>query len=138
MKALYTAGSMSFMPDGPLRGSRILVVEDQILIALTTQDMLRDAGADVVIAADASEAASYLSGLHQFDGAVIDLNLGQGYDTSLAAIAVGRGIPMVFATGYGRVAELPAEFAAIPIVPKPYTGEMLISALLLAMGRPAA
>lgn len=134
-KALYTTGSAG---DRPLPGCRILVVEDEILIALTTQDMLRDAGAEVDIATRASEAADYLCASHRFDGAVIDLNLGDGYDDSLAAIAVGRGIPVVFATGYGREADVPAAFANIPIVSKPYTGDMLISALRVALGRAAS
>ncbi|MBO0759563.1 MAG: response regulator, partial [Bradyrhizobiaceae bacterium] len=129
MKVIDTQGSANSSPDRLLHGRRILVVEDETLIALTAQDMLTDAGADVVIATRASEAADHLSGSHQFDGVIIDLNLGDGYDSSLATIAVGRGIPVVFATGYPRANDLPAVFAATPIVSKPYTGDMLVSAL---------
>jgi len=100
--------------------------------------MLRDAGADVVVATRASEATDHLYNSHPFDGAIIDLNLGDGCDSSLAAIAVGRGIPVVLATGYSRVADLPSTFAGIPIVSKPYTGCMLVSALWAAMERPAS
>jgi CheY-like chemotaxis protein len=137
MKVIDTPRSANSSPDRSLYGCRILVVEDEILIALNAQDMLMDAGADVVIATRASEAADHLSGSHLFDGAIIDLNLGDGCDSSLATIAVGRGIPLVFATGYSGVSDLPAAFADIPIVPKPYTGDMLVSALRAAM-RPRA
>jgi DNA-binding NtrC family response regulator len=138
MKVSDTVRAANFSPDKLLHGCRILVVEDEILIALSAQDMLMDAGAaDVVVATRASEAAGHLSGSHPFDGAIIDLNLGNGCDSSVASIAVGHGIPVVFATGYGRVADLPADFAAVPIVSKPYTGDMLVSALWDAMRRPA-
>lgn len=136
MKALYTTGSGKNAPASALRGHRILVVEGEILIAISAQDMLRDAGADVVIATRASEAAEYLSAAPPFDGAVIDLNLGEGYDDSLATHAIGRGIRLVFATGYGREESMSPAFANIPVVSKPYTGHMLVSALQVAMGRP--
>jgi CheY-like chemotaxis protein len=137
MKLIDTPGSASFSRDRSLNGCRILVIEDEILIALNTEDMLRDVGADVVVATRASEAADHLYSSHSFHGAIIDLNLGDGCDSSLAAIAVGRGIPVVFATGYARLADLPSTFAGIPIVSKPYTGRMLVSALWAAMERPA-
>jgi CheY-like chemotaxis protein len=134
MRVINTLDSANSSPNGSLHGCRILVVEDEILIALTAQDMLTDAGANVVIATRATEAADHLSGSHPLDAAIIDLNLGHGYDSSVAAIAVGRGIPVVFATGYSRVTDLPPDFNGIPIVSKPYTGAMLVSALRVAMG----
>jgi CheY-like chemotaxis protein len=130
MNLIDTPGSAK----SSLHGYRILIVEDEILIALTAQDMLTDAGANVVIATRAAEAADHLSGSHPFDAAIIDLNLGNGCDSSVAAIAVGRDIPVVFATGYSRVTDLPPVFTGVPIVSKPYTGDMLVSALRLAMG----
>jgi CheY-like chemotaxis protein len=137
MKVIDTPGSANSSFRESLHGCRILVVEDEILIALTAQDMLTDAGANVVIATRSSEAADHLSGSHPFDGAIIDLNLGDGYDLSVSAIAVGRGVPLVIATGYSRVADLPEAFAGIPIISKPYTGNVLVSALRTAMGQRA-
>jgi CheY-like chemotaxis protein len=134
MSVIDTLGSANSSPDGSLHGCQILVVEDEILIALTAQDMLTGAGANVVIATRASEAADHLSGSHPIDAAIIDLNLGHGYDSSIAALAVRRGIPVVFATGYSHVTDLPPAFTSIPIVSKPYTGDMLVSALRTAMG----
>jgi CheY-like chemotaxis protein len=137
MGMIDTPGSANSSFHRSLHGCRILVVEDETLIALTAEDMLTDAGADVVIATRTSEAADHLSGSHPFDGAIIDLNLGDGYDFSVAAIAVGRGIPVVLATGYSPVIDLPEALAGIPIVSKPYTGDVLVSALTTTM-RPRA
>jgi len=122
-------------PEGlSLHGRRILVVEDEILIALTAQDMLTDAGAaEIVIATRVGEATSHLSASAAFDGAVIDLNLGGGFDFSLASIALDCGIPFVLATGYGRAVVLPAALANIQIVTKPYTADTLVAALCEAI-----
>lgn len=134
MRVIYTPGSANCSPDRSLHGRRILVVEDETLTALAAEDMLTEAGAEVVIATRASEAADHLCGSHLFHGAIIDLNLCNGCDSSLAALALGRGIPVVFATGYSGVTDLPEDFAGIPIVSKPYAGDMLVSALRAAMG----
>jgi CheY-like chemotaxis protein len=113
-----------------LSGRRILLVEDEVLIALSAEEMLRGAGAaDVVLATRSTDAAEHLADPKSFDGAVIDLNLGQGFDFSLAATARERGLPLVLATGYPSSTKLPAALADIPIVVKPYTAEMLVTAL---------
>src|SRR5262249_6466138 len=84
-----------------LSGRRILLVEDEVLIALNAEEMLRSAGAiDVVLATRPTDAVAHLAGPETFDGAVIDLNLGQGFDFSLAETARERGLPVVLATGY--------------------------------------
>jgi CheY-like chemotaxis protein len=129
MKVINGPCSVHSSPDKLLHGRRILVVEDEILIAMTAQDMLTDAGAEVVVATRVSEAAGHLSASHPFDAAIIDLDLGEGYDSSVATMAVGRDIPVVLATGYSRMADLPPDLAAIPVVSKPYTSDMLVSAL---------
>jgi DNA-binding response OmpR family regulator len=140
MKVQFMEVSGGLPPDAPLRGCRILVVEDEILIALTAQDTLTDAGAaEIVIATRSGEAATYLAESHAFDAAVIDLNLGAGFDFSLAMTALERRIPLLLATGYGRSVVLPAALTAVPILTKPYTGAVLVSAvrMLIERGRRA-
>jgi DNA-binding NtrC family response regulator len=113
-----------------LSGRRILLVEDEVLIALSAEEMLRNAGAiDVVLATRPIDAAKHLAGPESFDGAVIDLNLGHGFDFSLAATARERGLPVVLATGYPRSTKLPSALADAPIVAKPYTAESLVAAV---------
>jgi CheY-like chemotaxis protein len=136
VKAIFTDVSKSSPLDAPLSGLRILVVEDEMLIALTAEEMLRDAGArDVVLATRANDAAEHLIHPDSFDGAVIDLNLGQGFDLTLAANVRERGVPVVLATGYGRGISLPAALVDIPLVTKPYTAEMLVTALRTSISR---
>jgi CheY-like chemotaxis protein len=116
--------------DAPLSGFRVLVAEDEVLIALTAQEMLSDAGAEeIVVATRAEEALKYLSQPLAFDAAVIDLNLGAGIDLSLATAARQNRVPFVFATGYGTMEVLPAHLADVPIVTKPYTTGMLVTAV---------
>jgi CheY-like chemotaxis protein len=120
--------------DVPLYGLRILVVDDEILIALAAQEMLTDAGAkEIVVATRASEASAYLSGSHPFDAAVIDLDLGQGVDYSLVSIALERRIPFLIASGYGDTIVLPAAFSNILVLSKPYSSPMLVSAVQQAI-----
>jgi DNA-binding NtrC family response regulator len=123
-------------PQAPLLGLRLLVVEDEILIALSVEDMLLDAGArEIIVATRANDAAMHLTAATGFDAAVIDLNLGTGFDFSLAELAQKRGIPTVLATGYGQGVVLPTNVANAVILNKPFTNEMMISALLAAMKR---
>jgi DNA-binding LytR/AlgR family response regulator len=98
--------------------------------------MLLDAGArEIIIATRNSDASTHLAAVTRFDAAVIDLNLGTGFDFSLAELAMKRGIPTVLATGYGRGVVLPPSVANAVILNKPFTNEMIISALLAAMNQ---
>jgi CheY-like chemotaxis protein len=123
-------GSNRFRSNAPLSGFRVLVAEDEVLIALTAQEMLSEAGAeDIVVATRAEEALTYLSHPFAFDVAVIDLNLGAGIDLSLAAAARKNQIPFIIATGYGTTGMLPGDLVDVPIVTKPYTVDMLVTAV---------
>ena|SRR5215472_19093983 len=119
-----------FRSDAPLAGFRVLVAEDEVLIALTAQEMLCEAGAEeIVVATRAEEALKYLNQPLAFDAAVLDLNLGAGIDLSLAAAARQNQVPFVFATGYEGLEILPVHLADVPIVGKPYTVSALVTAV---------
>ena len=134
MKALQR-----FRSDAPLSGFRVLVAEDEVLIALTAQEMLSEAGAEeIIVATRADEALKYLNGSLAFDAAVIDLNLGAGIDLSLAAAARQNQVPFVFATGYGSLEMLPVHLADVPIVAKPHTVDVLVTAVREIADRPSA
>lgn len=109
-----------------IEGKRILVVEDEFIVATMLCDILEDAGAEPVgpigrvdegLATIASEA---------IDGAVLDWNLNGESGTQVAAALDARGIPFVIATGYGKVE---GEFAQRPIVSKPYAPSLLLERL---------
>jgi DNA-binding NtrC family response regulator len=128
-----------FRSDAPLSGFRVLVAEDEVLIALTAQEMLSEAGAEeIVVATRAEEALKYLNRPLAFDAAVIDLNLGAGIDLSLAAAARQNQVPFVFATGYESLEMLPVHLADVPIVTKPYTVGTLVTAVREVTDRPSA
>jgi CheY-like chemotaxis protein len=115
-----------------LKGKRILVVEDEALIAVMVEDMLTDMGSVVVGPAATIEQALALARSEEIDGAVLDVNVrGERIDPVADALSA-RGVPMLFATGYGEVRL--ASGAAATVIDKPYTQEKLARGLAAAMG----
>lgn len=116
-----------------LRGARVLIVEDAVLLALELETGLSDAGAEVVGPAyELAEAMALLDG--HIDAAVLDANLNGLSVTPVAEALAARGVPFVFATGYGDTAGPPLGFDA-PIIRKPYDVTQVaaaVSALLSA------
>jgi len=108
-----------------LSGKRILVVEDEPLVALDVVATLENAG--VVIAGPVGSPAEALALIDdvQLDGALLDANLGGRPVDDVAAALVRRQVPFAFVTGYGRDG-LPTAFAAAPILPKPFSQEQLL------------
>ena len=116
-----------------LRGKRVLIVEDAVLLALELETGLADAGAQVVGPAyELAEAMSLLAG--HIDAAVLDANLNGLAVTPVAEALAARGVPFVFATGYGD-SGAPMGFDA-PIIRKPYDVTQVAAAVgaLLASG----
>jgi PAS domain S-box-containing protein len=101
-----------------LRGARVLIVEDAVLLALELETGLSEAGATVV--GPAYELAEAMALLDQpIDAAVLDANLNGLSVMPVAEALAARGIPFVFATGYGDAGGAPSGFDA-PIIRKPY------------------
>jgi light-regulated signal transduction histidine kinase (bacteriophytochrome) len=113
---------------GLLKGRTVLLVEDNMIIAMDGEDALRDLGADVLTAASVGRAREAIA-LHAVDLAVLDFNLGHESSLPVADLLAERGIPFLFATGYGDGLELPARFAQVTLVKKPYSGTTLAQAL---------
>jgi DNA-binding response OmpR family regulator len=119
-----------------VRGRRILIVEDAVLLALELEAGLTEAGARVVgTAADIDEAL--LMAQAPFDVAVLDANLNGTPVTPVAAMLTARGKPFIFATGYGDAAPAPEGFDA-PVVRKPYNVAQIAAAVACALKRAAA
>lgn len=109
-----------------IRGKRILVVEDEFMVAAMLTDALEDAGAVPV-----GPASSVVEGLglieqHQLDAAVVDWNLMGELSHDIARALRARGVPCIISTGYGSVGE---EFAHIPRLTKPYTPQAMLGEL---------
>jgi DNA-binding response OmpR family regulator len=85
---------------------RLLVLDDEVLVAMMLEDMLADLDYDVVGPFGTLEQAMPAALSEQIDGAIIDLNLGRGIlSTPVAQALRERGIPFLLATGYGASAE---------------------------------
>ena len=121
--------------EGDLRGLRVLVVEDETLVAMLLEDMLGELGARV--AATASRVARALeivnSGETAFDAAVLDVSLAGENAFPIATALIEKGIPFAFSTGYGN-AGLPEEWRSRPTLQKPFTQEQVGAVLRRAMG----
>ncbi len=103
--------------DTPAR--RILVVEDEALVAMLVEDALEDAGFGVIGPVRSVAQALEALEMEAPDAAVLDLNLAGENSVAVADALVARGIPFVVATGYGA-AGLPATHRQALVLPKPY------------------
>jgi CheY-like chemotaxis protein len=122
-------GGLSAKHRAPLAGRRLLVVEDEPLIALDLAASLEKAGAALAKTAGTEKEALQLIEQTQFDGVLLDANLhGQTVD-EIAVALTRRNIPFVFVTGYGRDG-LPSLFKHAPILTKPFSDEQLLQAVM--------
>ena len=102
---------------GPKR--RVLVVEDEVIVGMLLEDMLVDLGYDVVALTTRLDEAITFARTMPIDVAVLDVNLNGQMSFPVADALQARGIPFIFATGYGpRV--LAAPYAGTPTVQKPF------------------
>lgn len=85
-------------------GLRIIVVEDEMIIALMLQDMLAELGHSVVGVAGRLDSALGLAREAEADLAILDVNLGGEDSLPVAQVLAERGVPFLFATGYGSPA----------------------------------
>jgi CheY-like chemotaxis protein len=114
---------------------RVLVVEDEILIGMLLEDMLGDLGYQVAATASRIDEASRLAREAEIDLAILDVNLNGQEVYPVAEILAGRGIPFVFATGYGERG-LPPAFRDRPTLQKPFQQATLEQQLTAIARRP--
>jgi DNA-binding response OmpR family regulator len=115
-----------------LAGKRILVVEDEALVAMFVEDILFELSAEVIGPALSMERALAVAATEQIDAALLDVNIRGSPIDPVADLLRSRGVPMVFATGYGHSASV--RVRGLPIVEKPYTRDLICNALLRALG----
>ena len=112
--------------------SRVLVVEDEAMIAMLVEDMIADFGSEVVGPVSRFEDALRLSQNAEIDAAILDINVDGAVIFPVADVLQGRGIPIIFATGYGSKT-IPPRFRDSPTLPKPFTYQVLAEALRAAL-----
>jgi DNA-binding NarL/FixJ family response regulator len=131
---------MAVSPIGPadLRGLRILVVEDEFLVAMELETMLRDLGSEVIGPLGRLDEAVAIAREETLDLAVLDVNIGGQPVTPVADALAARSIPFVFCTGYDG-ASLPGRHVAAPVLMKPCQAHELKEAVLSSLrGRTGA
>lgn len=117
------------MPRALLRGLRILVAEDDALLALGYEESLKDAGAEVVGPAATVEEAGKLAEANGISAALLDIRLDDGEVWPVARLLAGKGVPFAFCTGHFNSSNLPAEWSGRPILTKPTRSNRIIDAL---------
>lgn len=115
-----------------LKGLHVLLLEDQLLIAMDCEAMLEARGVASVQTASNTAAALRILARSTPDVAVLDVNLGEETSQTVAEALVARGIPFVFATGYADAIVLPEGMGHVPLVRKPYDADTLSAGLARA------
>ncbi|HVQ10017.1 MAG TPA: response regulator [Allosphingosinicella sp.] len=109
------------------RIGRILIVEDEPLVAFDNEYMLKDAGYEIVATVDSHADAALAIESEQIDLVLTDISLsGEGDGTDVARAAAARGIAVLFVTG-NCIEE--AKALALGCLAKPYTEKLLLAAL---------
>ena len=120
------------MSNRELSNRKVLVVEDEMMIAMLIEDMLDELGCKLVGPATNVPRALELIGKERVEVAVLDLNL-DGKDTYAIADALRqKNVPFIFATGYGSTGMRP-EYGDRPVLQKPFQAKDLETALAEAL-----
>ena len=124
---------MSQSPD-LLKGLKVLVVEDETIVAMLLEQMLEELNCEVVGVAGQVAAATDLAQSSDAEIAILDMNLGGERVDPVAQALAARGVPFVFASGYGESGLTP-EWRGRPVLPKPFRLEQLFDILVSTSGR---
>ena len=129
-----SSASTSPAANGALQGRRVMLVEDQLVIAIDAEAMLLKLGAaSVETASSAGDALRMLQSV-EFDVCVLDVNLGSATSLPVAEELDKTSCPFIFATGYGDHTIIPRALAHVPVIRKPYDAEDLRTAIAQALG----
>jgi CheY-like chemotaxis protein len=108
---------------GDIQPARILIIEDELLIALMIEEMTREIGYRVSGVAHTMAMASREFGKRNYDAVLLDINIGGQYHAVTADHLLGSGVPFAFVTGYDYLVEPRHE--KVPVLQKPFTATQL-------------
>jgi CheY-like chemotaxis protein len=117
-----------------LSGLRILLVEDEAMVAMIIEDTLSDLGCEVVGPMSSFEQGLAAAKTERVDGAFLDVNLRGKLVYPIAEALAARGVPFAFVTGYGE-SGIDARFRGAPVLTKPFmpdTVERLVTSHMAA------
>jgi len=121
-----TAGDVA--PGARASGKRVLIVEDESMIRMLLEDMLDDLGYSVAGSAGKLDEALTLARDTEFDIAILDVNLNGQAVSPVADVLESRGLPYIFATGYGEQG-IPDGHRDRPMLQKPFHQDALVKLL---------
>ncbi len=108
---------------------RVLVVEDDFLVAKAIEVLLRSCGFTVIGPASTTQEAVNLIKQHPIDVAVLDINLSSGTSEPIARALRYRNCPFLFITGYSNINMLPDDLRGYRILTKPVDRDTLCAAI---------
>lgn len=115
-----------------------MIVEDETLVLFNLEDILSELGWDIAgQAMRLADAEKLAASIEVPDVAILDVNLGGKQVFPVAQILADRGVPLLFATGYGS-AGLPPEWRNRPVIVKPYGRDDVARALAALIADEAA
>src|SRR5262245_27926755 len=135
MSASETQSGGRGLPWPLIDGLKVFVVEDEILVAMTLEDMLSDFGCEPIgMAASVAQALAAIDRADAIDAAILDVNLSQGEKVfPVSDMLQSRGVPFVFSTGNGTP-ELVQRYPGCRLLNKPYRPDALARALVEIVG----
>lgn len=107
---------------------KFLIVEDEALVAMLIEDVLNDLGHEVVAVGGRVEQALKLAQDSAIDFAILDLNLNGAHTYPIAETLRARGVPFIFATGYGS-GGVDEAWKNVRVLPKPFEPHQLAAAI---------
>lgn len=107
----------------------VMILEDQLVIAVGLEQILAGAGVDDVLTTSSEAETTRVLAQRRPDVAVLDVNLGTGTSIAVAEELARRNIPFLFATGYGDSISIPSHLKHAPVVRKPYDAASILSHL---------
>lgn len=117
----------------PAAQRRVLVVEDEPLVAILLDEALQDGGYEVVGPVENLKSAIQLAGSERIDVAVLDINIDGTISDAVADRLLARGIPFIFVSGEQK--DLGLRYGAVPLLRKPFSADDLYRAVAAAIAR---
>lgn len=111
--------------DGAGFAGAALLVEDNVIIAMEAEQMLTELGFETVVTTSSVAGANSAIEANEFAFALLDINLGGETSMPVADRLLRKGVPYLFASGYGEGADLPDAHRQVPVVTKPYSLDVL-------------
>ena len=121
-----------------LAGKRVLIVEDNPILAFEMIDLVNDVGGQPIGPAHSLSAALQIARLDALDGALLDIDLDGEQVWPLANELMDRGVPFVFVSARCTERNFPERFKDQCCVQKPAVGYDILAGLIAAMERPMA